>query len=495
MRPMETNARTLAEIVAPFGRLPAAAVALVADALLERMDALHGGGTVGLDLQPTSVRLGADGATLASASALPPWLLAPERHAGGMPSAKADLFALGALLLELLTGRRVLDAGSPEATAALAARLRQPPPVAAICPTVPGFLERLLLSLLHPEASRRAPDAASARAAIDAAVSALRASFPDALAAIVERTPEACSAMHQAQAAAEAERGQALVADPRTRTAAAVCLARSHALLPGQPAVESLLQHAAAAGLLRGGRPPAPELVEALTHIAQAEPDPPPALLRKAAALHQSAGDLLEALALAKRVLLAQPSNRILAAQLAELAPDAPGAPFAAGGESALAPITKGATSAAPGKPTGAPLGGPVLPVLDATDEPTPGPVGQLVRSLGQAYGRLEPRSRLFLMVLAFGALTGSGLLVAQRTASGPNRTAQLANLARAAADCQPGGRVVLIRAQQAARLGEVRLVEELIHEADEKVPMGTRCHEYGLHLIAGAQRAHQEAR
>lgn len=488
MRPVGDAARNLADIVAPFGRLPAAAVALLADALLERIAQQHDGGMVGLDLQPAAVMVAAGGLQLTPSTTTAPWLLAPERAPGGAPTAKADLFALGAVLLELLCGRRVFDAGSPEATAALLTRLKLPPPIAVMCPTVPGFLERLLLSLLHPDPTRRAPDAASARVAIGAAMAAARARFPDALGVLVERPQDACRHLHEAQAVAEAERGATLVAGPHARVAGAVCLLRARALLPGQPLVVQLLAQAEAAGVIRGERQQPPELAEASAQIGQAEPDPPPALLRKAATLHLGCGDLLEALGLMKRVMLAQPTNRILAAQLAELAPDAPDAPFAAGGEWVLEPIaavSAGKRHASLLRPE----------PQQGEGEAAPGPIGQVLRGVGQAYGRLAPRSRLFLLVLAFGALVSGALLLAQRTASRPNLAVQMSMLAQAAADCEAGGRVVLIKAQQAARLGEADVVNQLISEASDQVPMGTRCHEFGLRLMGRAQVTRRDAR
>ncbi len=495
MRDVSEHPRSLADLVAPFCRLPAAAVALLADAILERMVELHDAGLVGLDLQPAAIAVAPEGVQLMPTASVAPWLLAPERSSGGAPSAKGDLFALGAVLLELLLGRRVFDAGSAEASAALLARLTLPPPVALMVPTLPGFLERLLIALLQPDLAQRASDARSGRAVLDAPLVELRARFPNALAALMERTADACRAMHEAQASAEAERGAALLADPRARIAAAVCLLRSRALVPGQAQVTELLGQAAAAGVVRGERPRAAELDEVDAQIAGAEPNPPPALLRKAVALHLQGGELLEALGLMKRVMLAQPTNRILAAQLAELAPDAPNAPFAAGGEGVLAPLPAVAAPRAPTATSEAPAAAVALPDIEPSDEREPGPVGRVIRALGQAYGNLEARSRLFILVLAFGALTSAGLLMAQRAGTRPNRAVQLENLARAAADCQPGGRVVLIRAQQAARLGEVRVVEELLQHAEEKVPMGTRCHEFGVRLTASAQLVAREAR
>ncbi|MBI1946004.1 MAG: hypothetical protein HYS27_09925 [Deltaproteobacteria bacterium] len=488
---MNERARSLADLVAPFGRLPAAAVALLADALLERMALLHDAGTVGLDLQPGAITVTAGGVQLAPATTPAPWLCAPERGATGAPTIKADLFALGALLLELLCGRRVFDAGSAEATTALLARLKQPPPIAVLWPTTPGFLEHVLLALLHPDVARRPPDAASAHASIAAPIASLRARFPDALSVLVDRPQDAARHLHEAQAVAEGERGAALVADPRARVAAAVCLLRAQALLPGLPQVVELLGQAAAAGLIRGARPEPLEVTDANAHIAQAEPDPSPALLRKAATLHLGCGNLLEALGLMKRVMLAQPTNRILAAQLAELAPDAVDAPFAVGGEWVLAPIA--AATAARNQPM--PASPATQAPFAADEEQVPGPIGQVLRALGQAYGRLEPRARLFLMVLTGSGLVSGALLVAQRTGSRPNRAVQMGMLAQAAADCEPGGRVVLIKAMQAAQLGEAELAQQLLGEASELVPMGTRCHEFGMRLTARAEMARRDAR
>ena len=62
--------------------------------------------------------------------------MAPEQIEGREADARSDLFSFGAVLYEMLTGRRAFDGDS--ATAVRAAILeREPPPVSSLQPLVP----------------------------------------------------------------------------------------------------------------------------------------------------------------------------------------------------------------------------------------------------------------------------------------------------------------------------------------------------------------------
>lgn len=497
---------TLAAWVAPFGRLPAAAVAVVADELLQALEQAHAAGAAGHDLQPESVVVRADGKVELRAGTSPYWLLPPERARGAPATASGDLFSTGALLLHLLTGARALDAGTPAATAERLLKLTQPLPVSALVPALPGFLERLLLALLQPDPARRPVDAHAARALVADALAQLAPTLPNAMAVLVRDARAACHAMHELQALAEAQRGAMLLGQAAMRRPAAVALLRSQALVPGRAEVEQRLAQAAAAGVIRPGAARDPELLEVLQAIHAAEPAPRPAHLRRAAELLLAGGELVEAAAMIKRVLAGRPDDLALRHQLdALVGPQDERAPWQAGASWVLdrvaAPPGAAPSAAAAAEPVpegalpesdhGAPSAqapAPSVPTFPGDDVPVRGQLGSLLRALGAAYASLDGRARLFILALAGSALLSIFVYAANQLAGGSDaeRLASLEALARNADDCGPGGGVRLLRAWQAARAGDADATEEQLATAgfdDTAIPAGTRCQRYGLSL------------
>jgi serine/threonine-protein kinase len=98
-----------------------------------------------------------------------PGYIAPEYLEGAAPSARGDLYALGVLLYELLTGRQPFDAASPADL--LVAQLRQAPvrPSARIPGIAPG-LDALVLQLMSRSPDDRPRDAFVAHDALERAL-------------------------------------------------------------------------------------------------------------------------------------------------------------------------------------------------------------------------------------------------------------------------------------------------------------------------------------
>ncbi|MFE7572502.1 AbfB domain-containing protein [Streptomyces sp. NPDC057539] len=87
-----------------------------------------------------------------------PVYMAPEQ-ARGYPEPRSDLYALGCLLFELITGRPPFQA--PDTAGYLTAHLTQEPPApSAVAPGVPPAWDNLVLALLHKDPDRRYPSAA-----------------------------------------------------------------------------------------------------------------------------------------------------------------------------------------------------------------------------------------------------------------------------------------------------------------------------------------------
>ncbi len=93
-----------------------------------------------------------------------PDYLSPEQARGEAVGPRSDLYALGLILHEMLTGERAF--ASATAAEALAQRLvRTPPLVTQSRPDAPAWVARLVERLLRPQPSHRLPDA---RAVVDA---------------------------------------------------------------------------------------------------------------------------------------------------------------------------------------------------------------------------------------------------------------------------------------------------------------------------------------
>ncbi len=83
-----------------------------------------------------------------------PAYMSPEQASGGKLDARSDVFAFGAVLYEMVTGRRPFGGGS---TAEMLASLlkEQPTPPSEVVPDVPKELERVILRCLRKDPGRR----------------------------------------------------------------------------------------------------------------------------------------------------------------------------------------------------------------------------------------------------------------------------------------------------------------------------------------------------
>ena len=166
------------------GALPVDEALAIARQLALGLQAAHARGIVHRDLKPSNVlvdrdgqvrisdfgvarSLGASGLTQTGSIVGTPDYLSPEQARGGVIDGRSDLYALGLMLHEMISGAPAFAAGTPAES--LAQRLVNPPPrLDSLRRDVPEWVARLVERLTQPRAARRLPDAAAVIAAIDA---------------------------------------------------------------------------------------------------------------------------------------------------------------------------------------------------------------------------------------------------------------------------------------------------------------------------------------
>ena len=109
-----------------------------------------------------STRITRTGAVLGTLS-----YMSPEQACGQPIDHRSDLWALGAVLYEMLTGQPPFTAESPEALFA-AILWRDPAPPSTLRPRLPDALEKVVLRLLQKDPDSRYRDAGAAKSALEA---------------------------------------------------------------------------------------------------------------------------------------------------------------------------------------------------------------------------------------------------------------------------------------------------------------------------------------
>ncbi len=166
------------------GALPIEQALSIARQLAEGLGAAHARGVVHRDLKPSNVlidrdgraciadfgvarSLGSSGLTHSGAIVGTPDYLSPEQARGVNVDARSDLYALGLLLYEMLSGKLPFDAATPSES--ISQRLSgTPAPLRRARPDAPVWVDALVARLLRTTPSHRFQTAADVVIAIDA---------------------------------------------------------------------------------------------------------------------------------------------------------------------------------------------------------------------------------------------------------------------------------------------------------------------------------------
>ncbi len=183
---------TLREILVREGALGADRAVAIASQLAGALAAAHRAGVTHRDIKPENVmlddgnrvvltdfgiassgredtRVTTEGAVVGTVD-----YMAPERAIGQPGGPAADVYSLGLVVYEMLTGRTPFRGGNPVAVAL--AHLSEPPPPPSNYADVPPALEALVLRALAKEPGRRFPSAVEFLAALEAATGAAASS-------------------------------------------------------------------------------------------------------------------------------------------------------------------------------------------------------------------------------------------------------------------------------------------------------------------------------
>ncbi len=195
------------------GALPLDQALPIAKQIAEALEAAHEQGVVHRDLKPANIMVRSDGmvkvldfglakaidpsAASSAAAVNAPTVtspamtvrgvilgtaayMAPEQARGMAVDKRADVWAFGVIVWEMLTGRHLFDGATVSDT--LASVLKTEPQWNALRPDTPTSVRRLLRRCLEKDRRRRLADAADARLEIDDALSGAHGDVPLALA-------------------------------------------------------------------------------------------------------------------------------------------------------------------------------------------------------------------------------------------------------------------------------------------------------------------------
>ena len=179
---------TLEHIVERSGRIAWARAAELCIAILDALDHAHDKGVVHRDIKPANVMLSHKGAvkvmdfgiarvmgknrqTQFGHSGGTPMYMSPEQLRGEEVDGRADLYATGAVLFELVTGRMAFEADSDYRLMMM--QLNDPPPrPSSLASDVPREIDEIVTTAMAKQAQDRFANAVVFKHALEQAIAA-----------------------------------------------------------------------------------------------------------------------------------------------------------------------------------------------------------------------------------------------------------------------------------------------------------------------------------
>ena len=174
---------TLADLLRREGKIAPGRASAIATSVGDALAVAHAAGIVHRDVKPANVMLttdgrvklmdlgiarGIDGADITRASSIlgTAGYVSPEQARGEPVDHRSDIYSLGCVLYEMLTGRQPFEADNPVAVAYRHVHDAPVPPT-SIEPSVPVALEAVVLRAMEKDPAARFPTVADMSAALD----------------------------------------------------------------------------------------------------------------------------------------------------------------------------------------------------------------------------------------------------------------------------------------------------------------------------------------